>query len=240
MISQEETLKLIAKAQGGDEDAKNKLIIEHSPLVKSLIKRYKNKNIDYEDLYQLGCIGFTRAINKFNAEYNVQFSTYAVPIILGEIKRELRDEGYIKVSRTIKHKALLMKKFIEKFLIENSHSPNIEEIANYFDLEVQEVAFILDSIKMPISIYEKLDDGDNSQYLFDKIANEDSTEECQIDKIVINNLINSLPEKERKIMLLRYFQDKTQSEIAQELGVSQVQVSRIETKVLEKLKGKLV
>lgn len=239
MISQEETISLIAKAQNGDQEAKNKLITEHSPLVKSLIKRYKNKNIEYEDLYQLGCIGFTRAINKFDAKFNVQFSTYAVPIILGEIKRELRDEGYIKVSRTIKRKALLMKKYIEKFLSANSRSPQIEEIAKYFDLEIQETAFILDSIKMPVSIYEELDD-DNSQYLFDKIANEDASEDGQIDKIVIKNLISSLPEKEKKIILLRYFKDRTQSEIAQELGVSQVQVSRIETKVLEKLKGRLI
>ena len=239
MISQEETLRLIKLAQSGDESAKNTLIQEHSPLVKSLIKRYRNKNIEYDDLYQLGCVGFTRAINKFDTKYNVQFSTYAVPIILGEVKRQLRDDGYIKVSRTTKHKAILMKRFIEDFIAKHSQPPQIEDIATYFEMDAQEAVFVMDSIRMPVSIYEQLDDGDNSQTLGDKIANNDCDENKQIDKIVLFEMINSLSDKEKKIIMLRYFQDRTQTEIAKELGVSQVQVSRIEAKVLQQLKENL-
>lgn len=239
MISQEETIKLIKLAQKGDENAKNILIQEHSPLVKSLIKRYRNKNIEYDDLYQLGCVGFTRAINKFDTKYNVQFSTYAVPIILGEVKRQLRDDGYIKVSRTTKQKAQLMKKFIEDYIAKHSRSPQIEEIANYFEIDVQETVFVLDSIKMPLSIYEKFDDEENSQLLCDKIINLDNNEDKQLNTLLLNQLINSLSDKEKKIIILRYYQDRTQTEIAKELGVSQVQVSRIEAKVLEQLKQQL-
>lgn len=239
MISHEETIRLIKLAQSGDEDAKNTLIQEHSPLVKSLIKRYKNKNIEYDDLFQLGCVGFTRAINKFDTKYNVQFSTYAVPIILGEIKRELRDEGYIKVSRSIKRKAIIIKKYIEDYISKHSHSPQIEEIAQYFHLDASEIVFLLDSVKMPISIYEKLDDGEGSQQLCDKISNNDISEDERLEKIVLSKLINQLSGNERKIIFLRYFQDRTQTEIAQALGVSQVQVSRMETKILKQLKANL-
>lgn len=239
MISHEETLRLIKLAQNGDEEAKNTLIQEHSPLVKSLIKRYKNKNIEYDDLYQLGCVGFTRAINKFDEKFNVQFSTYAVPIILGEIKRELRDEGYIKVSRSVKHKAILIKKFIEDFLSKNTYSPQIEQIADYFEMDSSEVVFILDSVKMPVSIYETLDDDENSQQLCDKISAQDNGEEEKMDKLLLTKLINSLSEKDKKIIILRYFQDRTQTEVAKELGVSQVQVSRMETKILEQLRANL-
>jgi len=239
MISQEETLRLIKLAQNGNRDAKNKLIDAHSPLVKSLIRRYINKNIEYEDLYQLGCVGFVRAINKFDASYNVQFSTYAVPIILGEIKRQLRDDGYIKVSRTTKQRAMLMKRYIDDYLTQNHKSPTIEELANYFELDTQETVFILDSIKMPISIYTEIDDGDGKQTLCDKIDSQELTEEDKIDKLILQELIEKLPEKERKIIFLRYFQDRTQTEIANELGVSQVQVSRLENKILQHFKSNL-
>ena len=236
MIDHNETLKLVKLAQSGDEDAKNTLIKENTPLVKCVIKHYKMKGIEYEDLFQLGCDGFVKAINKFDTSYNVKFSTYAVPMILGEVKRYLRDEGYIKVSRSTKHQATEIKKFIEKYIAEYSYTPSLEFIAKEFKMDVQEVVFTLDATKLPLSIYDNVDDDDSSS-LADKITNENENPNLTLEKITLKNLINKLPPKERKIIILRYFQDRTQMEIAEELGVSQVQVSRIENKILKDLKS---
>ncbi len=236
MIDHNETLKLVKLAQSGDEDAKNTLIKENTPLVKCVIKHYKMKGIEYEDLFQLGCVGFVKAINKFDTSYNVKFSTYAVPMILGEVKRYLRDEGYIKVSRSTKHQATEIKKFIEKYIAEYSYTPSLEVIAKEFKMDVQEVVFTLDATKLPLSIYDNVDDDDSSS-LADKITNENENPNLTLEKITLKNLINKLPPKERKIIILRYFQDRTQMEIAEELGVSQVQVSRIENKILKDLKS---
>ena len=236
MIDHEETLKLIKQAQSGDENAKNILIEENTPLVKCVIKHYRMKGIEYDDLFQLGCVGFSKAINKFDPNFNVKFSTYAVPMILGEVKRFLRDEGYVKVSRSTKHQASEIKKYIENYINEYSHPPTLENIANNFLIDIQEVVFALDSTKLPISIYESTDD-DESLSLADKISNDDENLDNTLEKITLKNLINKLPAKERKIIFLRYFKDRTQMEIAQELGVSQVQVSRIESKVLKDFKS---
>lgn len=236
MIDHNETLHLIDLAQQGDENAKNKLIEENAPLVKCVIKHYKLKGIEYEDLYQLGCVGFAKAINKFDPKFNVKFSTYAVPMILGEVKRHLRDEGYIKVSRTTKKQATDIKRFIQNYITSHSVSPPLDIIAKEFQMEVQDVVFALDSTKLPISIFESLDDDENLS-LNDKLTNDSDNIDSTIDKIMLKKLISNLPPRERKIIILRYFQDRTQTEIAEELGVSQVQVSRIESKVLKEFKS---
>lgn len=236
MISHEETLRLIKLAQSGDAQAKNILIEENTPLVKSIIKHYRMKGVEYEDLFQLGCVGFAKAINKFDANFNVKFSTYAVPMILGEVKRYLRDEGYIKVSRSTKHQASEIKKFIEKYHGENSRSPTLDLIAKEFNMDIQDVVFTLDATRLPISIYDNADDDENLS-LAEKISCDEENIDMTLDKITLKKIINNLPPKERKIIFLRYFQDRTQMEIAQELGVSQVQVSRIENKILKELKS---
>lgn len=236
MIDHIETLRLLDLAKKGDENAKNTLINENAPLVKSIIKHYKMKGIEYEDLFQLGCVGFAKAINKFDLSYNVKFSTYAVPIILGEVKRYLRDEGYIKVSRSLKHQASLIKKFVENYNVRYSKSPTLEEISKQFSMDVQDVVFALDSTRLPISIYDNSSSDDN-QTLAEKLANDNDNIDNKLEKILLKELINSLPPKERKIIILRYFKDRTQMEIAEELGVSQVQVSRIENKVLKDLRA---
>ena len=236
MIDHDETIRLIKLAQSGDENAKNILIKENTPLVKCVIKHYKMKGIEYEDLFQLGCVGFAKAINKFDASFNVKFSTYAVPMILGEVKRYLRDEGYIKVSRSTKHQANEIKKFIEQYVNEFSHSPSLDLIANKFNMDVQDVVFTLDATKLPLSIYENIDNEENTS-LVEKITNDDENIDLTLEKITLKNLISKLPPKERKIIILRYFKDRTQMEIAKELGVSQVQVSRIENKILKDLKS---
>lgn len=238
MLGHEETLELIKKAQNGEEAAKTKLIEENSPLVKSILRHYRNKNIEYDDLYQIGCMGFLKAIKNFDTNYNVRFSTYAVPMIAGEIKRFLRDDGYIKVSRSLKTLSFKISAFVEVYKKEHQEEPSVETIAENFGIDPQEVVFALDSAKYPISLFEKTDDSEKSGSLIDKIAAEDKSEEI-IDNLILKSVIDELNPREKKIIILRYFRDKTQSEIAEHLGISQVQVSRLESKILEKIRLKL-
>lgn len=228
------TLALIKQAQEGSEQAKSALIEQNSPLIKSVIRRYRNKGVDYDDLYQLGCIGFLKAIRNFSADFGVKFSTYAVPMIAGEVKRFLRDDGYIKVSRSVKSLAGKIAYFVESYKNTHNDSPDIQTIARELGVEPQEAAFALDSAKFPVSLYDKADD-EHSQSLMDKIASKETVED-NIDKIVLKDAIAGLDEREKKIILLRYYRDKTQSEVARVLNVSQVQISRLENKILEKLK----
>lgn len=234
MPEQSVTLELIEKAQQGDEKAKSDLIEKNSPLIKSVIRRYRNKGVDYEDLYQLGCMGFLKAIRNFSAQFGVKFSTYAVPMIAGEVKRFMRDDGYIKVSRSVKSLAGKISYFIESYKNSHNDSPSIETIAEHFGIDAQEAVFVLDSAKFPVSLYEQSDD-EHSQSLLEKIASKETVED-NLDKIVLKDAISALDEREKKIIVLRYFRDKTQSEVARVLHVSQVQVSRLENKILDKLK----
>lgn len=234
MPEQSVTLELIEKAQQGDEKAKSELIEKNSPLIKSVIRRYRNKGVDYEDLYQLGCMGFLKAIRNFSAQFGVKFSTYAVPMIAGEVKRFMRDDGYIKVSRSVKSLAGKISYFIESYKNSHNDSPSIETIAAHFGIDAQEAVFVLDSAKFPVSLYEQSDD-EHSQSLLEKIASKETVED-NLDKIVLKDAISALDEREKKIIVLRYFRDKTQSEVARVLHVSQVQVSRLENKILDKLK----
>lgn len=238
MLGQEETLELIKKAQSGDENAKETLVNENSPLIKSVIRWFKGKGIENDDLYQLGCMGFLKAINKFDCSFNVKFSTYVVPMVVGEIKRFMRDDGAVKVSRAIKGLNLKINKFVDEFFIDNSRKPTILEIAEHFKIDEQDVVMAMDSAKMPVSLYTPFEDGDEDGLTiidrFDGQENEDF-----VDKFALKDIINKLEERDKKIILMRYFYDKTQSEIAKRLGVSQVQVSRLENKILENLRKKL-
>ena len=235
---QQEVFALIKKAQNGCEHSKSVLIEQNSPLVKSVIRRFKNRGVEYDDLYQLGCLGFLKAIKNFAPDFGVRFSTYAVPMIAGEVKRFLRDDGYIKISRSVKSLNHKINFFIEKYKAEHQKSPDIETIATEFNIEPQEAVFVMDSGRFPISLYEKTDE-ETGQELLDKIASKETTDE-KIDRIILKDIIKELPDREKKIILLRYFRDKTQSEVAKVLGVSQVQVSRIESKILTKLKNAFV
>lgn len=233
MLSNEETSNLLAKAKSGDLLSKQKLIEENSPLIKSIIRRYKNKGVEYDDLYQLGSLGFVKAINNYSENFGVKFSTYAVPMIAGEVKRFLRDDGSIKVSRSIKHNALIIKKFIEEEFAKNGIEPTIEEIATHFKIEMQDVILALDSNTNALSIDDKDDD---ELSIADKLSSSFSQEKL-IDKIAIRDMIKKLNAREKQIIIMRYYLDKTQSEIASILGVSQVQISRIENKVLANFKN---
>ena len=233
MLSNEETLNLIALAQSGNNNAKEILICENSPLIKSVIRRYKNKGVDDEDLYQFGSLGFIKAINNFSPDYNVKFSTYAVPMIAGEVKRFLRDDGSIKVSRSIKHNATLIKSYITSYQAEKGFEPTVDDIAKRFNLEPHDVILSLEASVQPASIDDKYDDEDDS--LAERTQDNFSPEKL-VDKIVIRDMINGLPAREKQVIIMRYYLDKTQTEIAKSLGVSQVQISRIENKILENFK----
>ena len=236
MLSIEDTLLHIRKAKSGNDESKSILIENNILLVKSIVNRFKNKGVEYDDLVQIGSLGLLKAIYNFNESYEVKFSTYAVPLIIGEIKRFLRDDGEIKVSRLIKYNAYKINKFIENYQSKFDNEPTIEEIANNLQLSVDDVILAVNSNKMPVSLYETVDDGqEKSQELIDKIPSKEGEEEL-VTKIYVKNLLSNLTEREKKIIVLRYFRDKTQGEVAKILGVSQVQVSRLESKILLRLK----
>lgn len=236
MLSCEETLVLIKQAQQGVEIAKEKLITNNSPLIKSVIKIYKNKGIDYDDLYQIGCLGFVKAINNFDEKFNVKFSTYAVPMVAGEVKRFLRDDGSIKISRALKSLYIQINKYINTYKNEHNESPSISEIAKNFQIDESEVMFCLDSSRALISLDEPVEeDNSRAKTLFETIAEDDKTDKL-LDNIVLKNILKDLNERDKKIIYLRYYLDQTQSDVAKVLGVSQVQVSRLEFKILEKIK----
>lgn len=237
MLDHNTTIALLKKAKQGDEESKRLLITHNMPLIKSIAKRYRNRNIEYDDLLQLGALGIVKAINNFDDTFNVKFSTYAVPMIAGEIKRFIRDDGVIKVSRVLKTLCSKISQYVNEYYQSNNFQPSIAEIAEHFEIEQQDVIFALDSNKYPVSLYDKYDDESN-QCVLDKLPNKENNEEL-VDKIILKDVLDSLPERERKIIVLRYYRDKTQSEIAKMMGVSQVQISRIESKILQIFKEAL-
>lgn len=239
MLNEQDTLYYLRLAKQGDNGAKETLLEHNTSLLKSILKRYLNKGVEYDDLYQLSCIGFLKAIAGFDESFGVRFSTYAVPMIAGEIKRFLRDDGSVKVSRALKQSAREMNRFIEQYSSEHGEQPSVKEIAAAFSMDEGEVVFTLGSSKMPISIYEQSDYKDEkSSSLCDKLPARDDQDEM-IERMLLKTAIEKLPERERKIVFLRYFRDMTQSEVARRIGVSQVQISRIENKIMQDFKRKL-
>lgn len=237
-MDSEQIKELVRQAQEGDEEAKNILINENSSLIKSVIKRFKGKGIEYDDLYQLGCLGFIKAIKNFNPDFEVKFSTYVVPMVIGEIKRFMRDDGEIKVSRSLKTLNLGINKFIEKYYSIHKEKPHIDEIAKEFNVEEQDIIMAMDASKKPVSLFAPLESEDSDLLVidrFDSLNNDNSI----MDKITIQEMIRGLCDRDRKIILMRYFYDRTQNEVAKKLGISQVQVSRLENKILESFKEKL-
>ena len=237
MLNQEETFDYIRQAKNGDENAKEIIFVNNAPLIKSIIRRFKGKGVEYDDLYQIACIGFLKAIKNYDETFGVKFSTYTVPMVIGEIKRYMRDNGAIKVSRTLKILANKINRYIDEYQAENNDSPDVGLIAKKFGITEEEVVVALDSSRMPLSIFDKFEDEDDGQELIDKIPYCDS-EEKLLNKLQISKALSELSERERKIIVLRYYRDKTQSEIAESLGVSQVQVSRLENKIIEKIRLK--
>ena len=238
MLTSEQTSELICKAKNGDDLAKEQLISLNSPLIKSIVKRYLNKGVDYEDLYQLGALGFVKAINNYDATYNVKFTTYAVPMIAGEIKRFLRDDGSVKVSRSIKHTAIIIKNYISEFSKNNLTNPSLEQISKDLNIEINDIVFALEANTSPLSLNDKYNNDNDGLAIADRLTDDFSIDKF-MDKLTLREILKDLNAREKQIIIMRYYFDKTQSEIAKELGVSQVQVSRIENKVLSELKDKM-
>ena len=232
--------ELIASARNGDSDAMNTLIEMNLPLVSSLSKKFLNRGYDYEDIFQIGSIGLVKAINNFDLTYNVKFSTYAVPMIIGEIKRFLRDDGMIKVSRNVKslaRKVYFYKEILTKKL---KRSPTIEELADYADVDKEEILFAIESSNSLQYLYDTIHQDDGAPVLLiDKLSEKSVDDGNLIERIALKEALSSLDNKARQIILLRYFKDKTQVQVAKMLGINQVQVSRIEKKVLAEMRKKL-
>lgn len=235
MLTGNQTAELLQMAKQGDDSAKEKLITFNAPLIKSVIKRYVNKGIEYDDLFQLGSMGFVKAINNYDPNFNVKFTTYAVPMIAGEIKRFLRDDGSMKVSRSVKRNAILIKNYIAEYQKKYGENPTMEQLAKEFNMDKVDLVFTMEANTNPLSLNEQFDDGEDSVTLFDKVADNFSLENY-IDKLALREMIQKLDAREKQVIIMRYYLDKTQSEIAKELGVSQVQVSRIENKVLKSMR----
>ena len=232
--------ELIALARNGDRDAMNSLIEMNLPLVSSLSKKFLNRGYDYEDIFQIGSIGLVKAINNFDLTYNVKFSTYAVPMIIGEIKRFLRDDGMIKVSRNVKSLARKVYFYKEVLTKKLKRSPTIEELAEYADVDKEEILFAIESSNSLQYLYDTIHQDDGAPVLLiDKLSEKGVDDDNLIERIALKEALSSLDNKARQIILLRYFKDKTQVQVAKMLGINQVQVSRIEKKVLAEMRKKL-
>jgi len=232
--------ELLALAKSGDADAMNELIEMNLPLVSSISKKFLNRGYDYEDIFQIGSIGLVKAINNFDLTYNVKFSTYAVPMIIGEIKRFLRDDGMIKVSRNVKSLARKVNFYKEILTKKLKRSPTIEELADYANVDKEEILFAIESSNSLQYLYDTIHQDDGAPVLLiDKLSEKGVDDGNIIERIALKEALQSLDNKARQIIVLRYFKDKTQVQVAKMLGISQVQVSRIEKKVLSQMRKKL-
>ena len=239
-LSYEDNYELLPLAKSGDTEAMNKLIELNLPLVTSISKKFINRGYDYEDIYQIGCMGLVKAINNFDNNYNVKFSTYAVPMIIGEIKRFLRDDGIIKVSRNVKSLAKKLHFDKEALTKKLNRDPSIEELAEFSGIDKEEILFALESSASMQYLYEVIHQDDGAPVLLiDKLSENAAEDKNLTEKIALKEALNSLDVKSRQIIVLRYFKDKTQIQVAKMLGISQVQVSRIEKKVLSEMRKQL-
>lgn len=252
----EETAVLIERSQAGDKEARERLIEENLGLVRHIVKRFVGRGYDTEDLFQIGCIGLMKAIDKFDLKYEVRFSTYAVPMIQGEIKRFLRDDGMVKVSRTLKENGWKVKQAAEHLSQEYNREATLQELSEATGLSVEDIVMALDANVEVESIYKSVYQSDGNEiYLVDQVvggngagshgvgqaitgggSHEDAEKEKVLNHMLLEQLLGQLDDKERELICMRYFQDKTQMEVAKHMGISQVQVSRMEKRILLQLR----
>lgn len=236
-LKSEEMNELFKQLKDDNEIARNKLVEGNLKLVLSILKRFNNKCDNMDDLFQIGCVGLLKAIDNFDLSHQVKFSTYAVPMILGEIKRYIRDNNTIRVSRSVKDIAYKTLKLKEDYLFQHGKEPSIEYISKELDVEPYEIINAIESLKEPISMYEPIyNDGGDTIYLYDQIEDKKVNSNDISMKLSIENAINSLNDRERKILDERFIIGKTQTEIANELNISQAQVSRLEKGAIKQLK----
>ena len=238
----ENSTEAIKKAQSGDKYEMEKILKENTGLIWSIVKRFNGRGYELEDLYQIGCIGFIKSIKRFDTNYDVKLSTYAVPYMIGEIKRYIRDDGSIKVSRGIKELGVKIKEIQKEYLAQKGIEIEVEDIAKKLKISKEDVVLALESTNMVESIdgtyYTDNKDG-NSINLIEKISSNKDEEEMITTKITLNEMIENLSKRDKEIILLRFYKEKTQSQVAKILGITQVQVSRLERKILNNMKMKL-
>lgn len=240
-FNDESTIEMIKRAQNGDAEARNALIDKNTGLVWSVVRRFRNRNVETEDLFQIGCIGLIKAVDKFDASFNVRFSTYAVPMILGEIRRYFRDDGAIKVSRSLKELSLKAKDISEKLEQSLGRPPSISELSEALDEEPENIVHALEASRAPESLFREFEDEDGSENrLIDRIISEGGCNEADtVERISLYSAIKQLSPREKNLIWMRYYSGQTQQNVAKKLGISQVQVSRLEKKILDILKSKL-
>lgn len=241
VLSEEEKRKLLIQSKSGDLKARDELIKGNLRLVLSVMQSFKNRNENPDDLFQVGCIGLIKAIDNFDPTLDVKFSTYAVPMIIGELRRYLRDYNTIRVPRSLRDMAYKALKAKESLSLKTSSEPTVEEIAKELNEDPKAVSKALDAIMEPISLYEPIyNDNGDSLYVLDQIRDENSNDENWIDNIAIKSAITLLGKREKQILLMRFYNGKTQTEVSKEIGISQAQVSRLEKSALEKMRKHMI
>ena len=233
----ERILGLMKRAHQGDKEARDTIVSENLGLVWSIVKRFMNRCVDLEDLFQIGCIGLLKAVDKFNLEYQVKFSTYAVPMIAGEIRRFLRDDGMLKVSRSLKELSYKSLQAREKLTAALGREPTVEELSEEMGVEKEELVQAMEAGGEVESLYRPIHQKEGSEIrLVDKLEEKEKQEDKILDRLVLKQLLETLDAKERKLIYLRYFADRTQSDVGKLMGISQVQVSRMEKRIMENLR----
>lgn len=241
LLTKKEKEELFIKIKEGNEEARTTFINGNLRLVLSIIQRFHGRGENADDLFQIGCVGLIKAIDNFDLSHNVQFSTYAVPMIIGEIKRYLRDNSTIRVSRSIRDLAYKAIQFKERFIKENNKEPTIEDIAKELNVEAEDVALCFDAIQSPISLQEPIyNEGAENLYIIDQVKDTKNTDEKWIENMSIQFALNKLNSKEREIIDKRFFEARTQMEVAEEIGISQAQVSRLEKNAISHIKKYIV
>jgi len=235
-----ETMELLRKSKDGDENARQKLIEGNLRLVLSVIQRFSNRGENADDLFQVGCVGLIKAIDNFDVNQPVRFSTYGVPMIIGEIRRYLRDNSTIRVSRSMRDTAYKVLQVRDRLIAETQREPTVEQIAKELDIPREEVVFAMDAIVDPVSLYEPVyADGGDAICVMDQVRDKKNTDELWTDRLALKDALKLLTDRERRILSLRFYDGKTQMEVSAEVGISQAQVSRLEKGAINTIKKNL-
>ena len=240
VLKSSETMELLRRSKAGDRQAREELIEGNLRLVLSVIQRFAGRGESVDDLFQVGCVGLIKAIDNFDISQPVKFSTYGVPMIVGEIRRYLRDNSAIRVSRSMRDTAYRVLQAREKWMAENQREPTVEQIAKVLDIPREEVVFAMDAIVDPVSLYEPIySDGGDTVCVMDQVKDSRNTDEAWIEQIALKEAVKQLGERERRILSLRFYEGKTQMEVSGEVGISQAQVSRLEKNAINTIKKNL-
>ena len=240
VLKNDEMMALLRRTKTGDKAAREQLICGNLRLVLSVLQRFQSRGENVDDLFQVGCIGLMKAIDNFDINQPVRFSTYGVPMIVGEIRRYLRDNSAVRVSRSMRDTAYKVLQAREKLLAENQREPTVEQIARYLDIPREDVVFAMDAIVDPVSLYEPVyADGGDAVCVMDQIRDDHSSDEGWLQQLALKDAISHLQPRERNILALRFCQGKTQMEVSSEIGISQAQVSRLEKNAIRSIKQEL-